>query len=128
LEQFARHAGLRYKLAVSPRKLTVDRDLAVTAYRIVQEALTNVARHARAKMVQVRLAEKNGELALEVHDDGRGIPADAVASRCAFGLVGMRERAYARGGSFTVGSVPGGGTTVRVVIPLDRRQQPRQSA
>jgi PAS domain S-box-containing protein len=128
LEQFARHAGLRYKLAVSPRKLTVDRDLAVTAYRIVQEALTNVARHAAAKSVQVRLAETDGELALEIHDDGKGIPADAAASRRAFGLVGMRERAYGRGGSFAIEPAVEGGTTVRVVIPLERRQQRRQPA
>jgi PAS domain S-box-containing protein len=128
LEQFAKHAGLRFKLAVSPRRLTVDRDLAVTAYRIVQEALTNVARHAEAKTVHVRLAERDGALTLEIRDDGRGIPADAVANHRAFGLVGMRERAYGRGGSFTIGRGAEGGTTVRVVIPLERRQQARQPA
>lgn len=128
VQQFAKRAGLRCKWDPGPADLAVDRELAVIAYRIVQEALTNVARHAQAKHVAVRLGEKDGALTVEIRDDGRGIPEDAVTSPRSLGIVGMRERALVRGGSLAVCRLPGGGTSVRVAIPIERRREPRESA
>jgi len=128
VQDFARRTALQATLHVGPQELALDGRLAVTAYRIVQEALTNVARHAEAKRVTVRLGERDGALVLEITDDGRGIRADAAASGRSFGIVGMRERAAAHGGALEVASAPGGGTVVRATIPLERRQAPRGPA
>lgn len=124
LEHFGERAKVRAQLDVGAEPLAVDGPLAVTAYRIVQEALTNVARHAEAKHVTVRLGTQADALVLEIVDDGKGIRADAGRSERSFGIIGMRERAVARGGVLEVASAPGGGTIVRATIPLERRREP----
>jgi signal transduction histidine kinase len=87
----------------------------VAAYRIVQEALTNVVRHAQASACTVRLAVDAGALLVDVDDDGRGLPADPVAG---VGLSSMRERAAEMGGACLVDDAPGGGTRVRARLPV----------
>lgn len=88
-----------------------------TAYRIVQEGLTNVAKHAGASAVQVRIAETDGHLELSVRDDGRGF--EPSAPRTGFGLTGMRERVEMLGGTIALESSPAGlGTLVRASLPV----------
>jgi signal transduction histidine kinase len=82
--------------------------------RIVREAVTNAGRHARASVVTVSVDTSDG-FALEVHDNGDGF--DVTQTPAGFGLNGMRERAEAIGGEFTVSCGPSGGSTVRVVFP-----------
>jgi len=96
------------------------RDVAGHIYRILQEALTNVARHAAAQTVDVRLITSEQAITLTVSDDGHGFVPEALAlpSRC--GLLGMRERAELAGGSFDLKSSPHGGTSIHVSIPLKR--------
>jgi signal transduction histidine kinase len=125
---FAGRAGLRHRLLMRRQELAVDRDLAIVAYRIVQEALTNVARHAQAREVEVRLDQTDGMLLLEIRDDGRGISEEAVRDPASLGLAGMRERALTRGGAVEVGPARGGGTLVRATIPMERRREPRERA
>jgi signal transduction histidine kinase len=86
----------------------------VAVFRIAQEALTNVARHAHARNASVRIAV-DGTLELEIRDDGRGLPDDRHAG---VGLISMRERTAELGGSFELGTVPGGGTRLTVQLPL----------
>jgi PAS domain S-box-containing protein len=93
----------------------------VTMYRILQEALTNVARHARARTVRVALAHDGTMLELEVRDDGVGFKVGARRRRSGLGLHGMRERVTLLGGSFELESRPGGGTLVRARIPAPPR-------
>jgi two-component system, NarL family, sensor histidine kinase UhpB len=88
-------------------------------YRIAQEALTNVVRHADASEVEVRLQRTEEQVVLTVRDDGRGLPADAAAS--AHGILGMRERAMLIGADVTITSPPSGGTEVRLAIPVGAR-------
>jgi two-component system, NarL family, sensor histidine kinase UhpB len=88
-------------------------------YRIAQEALTNVARHADASEVEVRLQRTEEQVVLTVRDDGRGLPGDAAAS--AHGILGMRERAMLIGADVTITSPPSGGTEVRLAIPVGAR-------
>jgi signal transduction histidine kinase len=91
-------------------------------YRIVQEALTNVARHARAKHARVDLAEDDGSVLCCVWDDGIGFEpaaAHAAGGERGLGLFGIRERVEALGGSLRIASVPGRGTELRVVFPLE---------
>jgi signal transduction histidine kinase len=90
-----------------------------TAYRVVQEALTNVLRHAAARRAWVEVGVEDGSLVVQVSDDGRGdAPADDPVDGGGQGLVGMRERVTALGGEFAAGPGPQGGFVVRAVLPL----------
>jgi signal transduction histidine kinase len=100
---------------VGSSRLELDPELETTVYRIVQEALTNVARHARADSARVAVALSRGQVLIEVEDDGSGFDADAPTS--GFGLAGMRERVYLSGGTIEIW--PGQpGTLVRVRLPV----------
>jgi PAS domain S-box-containing protein len=122
LRQYSRSAGSKFGLAVrfKARGFTSERlpTMVETAlYRVVQEAMANVVRHARATRVDV-LAERHGDrVIVMVEDDGVGFEPDQVQRGDHFGLLGMRERAEALGGSLTVESAPGAGTTVVVEVP-----------
>jgi two-component system, NarL family, sensor histidine kinase UhpB len=99
--------------------LTPEAELVV--YRIVQEALSNVARHSRAGTVRVELAYGNGAVTAVVQDDGLGFDVTAEMSRGGLGLFGMQERAAYVGGTVRIESEPGGGTQIHVVIPVAER-------
>ncbi len=90
----------------------------VAAFRICQEALENVRKHAAARTCEITVGAGGGDIRIEVSDDGRGMAPDAVGG---VGLRAMRERAAELGGSCTVQSAPGAGTSVRAVLPLARR-------
>lgn len=92
-------------------------------YRIVQEALTNIVRHAQAKTVRIKLFENAGNLCCRINDDGRGfdVPAVLVAhGHRGLGLLGIRERLHAIGGSLQINSTPGKGTELLVKIPTEK--------
>jgi signal transduction histidine kinase len=114
----ARAAGVPAELEVvgTPRALPGGLDL--SAYRIVQEALTNVGRHAPGAPAQVRLVWDPAALHVEVRDPGSGKPA-AAPNGSGHGLVGLRERARLHGGSFAAGPAPGGGFAVTAVLPVE---------
>ena len=114
-EQMAARTGVRTTLDLADPRL--DDARATTVFRIVQEALTNVARHAGARTVSVRLRGTAKEVTLQVMDDGKGITAAAVNNTRALGLLGMRERALAWGGTLDVRGRRGGGTEVRLCLP-----------
>lgn len=99
----------------------LEPDIEDTVYRLVQEALTNVVKHARADNVQLVLVEADGKLSIEVCDDGRGF--DPAAPAAGFGLVGMRERVDLAGGSLTLESQPGAGAKVRAELPARHREK-----
>ncbi len=96
----------------------LDPELESAIYRVVQEALTNVAKHARAEHVQLRVAEVEERLEIAVIDDGVGFDPDAETD--GFGLIGMRERASIVGGTLEVSSSPGAGAELRTVVPVTR--------
>jgi signal transduction histidine kinase len=108
----------------------LDPELESTIYRVVQEALTNVSRHAHANSAAVRIVERDGEVRVTVTDDGRGLPdADRLGPRGdglegGFGTSGMRERAELVGGELELMPAPGGGTMVRLTVPLAGRPDP----
>ena len=85
---------------------------------MVQEALTNVARHARASDVQIGLHQAGGALQISVRDNGVGYPDDALRREGSMGLIGMRERAALLGGHAELSNPPGGGALLRVQLPL----------
>jgi len=113
-------AGLAVRLRVegTPSQLPAGVDL--SAYRIVQEALTNVVRHAGPARAQVRIGYRDQDVTVEVTDNGRGVMALAGDGRVGtgHGLIGMRERVAAFGGDLEVGPDPGGGFRVAARLPL----------
>jgi signal transduction histidine kinase len=113
-----REIALRLDGGHEPTRLVPE--VESTAYRLVQEALTNVAKHAQAERARVVVTEAPGQLLIEVHDDGRGF--DPNESDSGFGLLGMRERVDLIGGDLTVESEPGAGTVVRAKLPARHRE------
>jgi signal transduction histidine kinase len=116
----AEAAGLAVRVQAEgePRPLPAGLDLA--AFRIVQEALTNVARHAGATSATVRVGYGPDALTVEVDDDGRGVGSPSTVGTGS-GIAGMRERAAALGGQFQAGPRPGGGFRVQARFPLRER-------
>lgn len=108
--------GLRATFACDGALPEVDSEVAATAFRVVQEALTNAIRHAEAAHVTVRVAATAAGLTVTVTDDGAGFDPGSLRNRVGLGLVGMRERVRAVGGVFAVTTAPGRGTTVRAEL------------
>jgi signal transduction histidine kinase len=94
--------------------------LATSLYRIAQEALTNVARHAQATQVTVAIRIEEGRIALAVRDNGKGFDPEAAGQRKSYGLLGIRERAHTLGGTARIERLATGGTLVEVAIPVAR--------
>jgi PAS domain S-box-containing protein len=117
-QEFERSTGITAELEVESVQPDLDDACATTAFRILQETLTNVARHARASRVHISLGVTNQELTLEVKDDGRGITKSEMASPRSLGLIGSRERAIACGGELVIQGARGKGTMVLLRIPL----------
>jgi signal transduction histidine kinase/ABC-type amino acid transport substrate-binding protein len=115
--EFQVRTGMTVQVSVPDVDLALDRERATALFRILQEALTNVARHAKATQVSVRLAEEDGILTLEVHDNGQGIGAEQLSASNSLGIAGMRERALLLGGGLIISSTPEFGTTVKSLIP-----------
>jgi signal transduction histidine kinase len=117
IEQLQDRTETRCELHVHPKELRVEPALATALFRIVQEALTNVVRHAGAKTIRTHLIRAGDRLELEVRDDGCGISDERLSDPRSFGLIGMRERVNSWGGELEIIGQPGRGTTVRVVVP-----------
>ena len=116
-DEFAQRTGTPCEVASDIGDLELDRELATTVFRIFQEALTNIARHASAHRVEVAVKLKHGSVLLEVADDGIGLPEVGPRERT-FGILGMGERARRLGGECVVKRRAPCGTLVSVTIPL----------
>ncbi len=116
-QEFAEWSGCSCKLDLRLGVLPRNRDRDIAVFRILQESLTNVARHARASNVTVRAAITSDDLMLEVTDDGVGIPDSELNSPTSLGMIGMRERADALGGAIHFASGDRG-STVTLRLPL----------
>jgi signal transduction histidine kinase len=119
LGEFQKRTGITCKIIIDPRDVTFDRDRNTALFRIFQETLTNIARHAGATEVSVSLGQKDGQVELEVQDNGRGITEKELTHPKSFGLIGIRERAIIFGGDSSVKGSAGKGTTVTVKIPAN---------
>ncbi|MEX5214963.1 MAG: PAS domain S-box protein [Nitrospiraceae bacterium] len=115
---FEKRTGTRCDLTMPPVPIPIGPDQATAVFRIFQELLTNIARHAHATSVRVILTVTMKTLVLKVSDNGRGITDDEMANRQSLGLLGMRERAAQWGGDLSIWGEPGKGTIVTVRMPL----------
>ena len=120
LQEFSEATELRcdVRIDVAPDAHAPDGNLGTAVFRIFQEMLSNVARHAQAQSVRIHIAIGPTRLSIEVEDDGVGAPAAALADPRAYGVIGMRERAGHFGGRLEIAGRPGFGTRVRMQVPL----------
>ncbi len=119
--EFRNRTNIQCKIISDPEDIILDRDSSTAIFRIFQETLTNIARHANATRVEVTLKQKSATVELTVHDNGRGITENEISDPGSFGLIGMRERVYSFRGDLTITGTPDKGTSVRVTIPLDKK-------
>ena len=117
-QEFQGRTQIKCELTTEGEDIDLDRDLATTVFRIFQEAITNVARHANATVVKVNLKKEKGQLVLQVQDNGDGITKKQIAHPKSFGLIGMRERARLWNGNIKINGISGKGTTITAIIPL----------
>lgn len=116
--EFQDRTGIRYEVITGVAELPLDREQATALFRICQESLSNIARHANATHITIRLHEAAGQLLLVIEDDGRGITEQEIASSTSLGLLRTRERVLALGGELAIVGRPNGGSTVSVRVPL----------
>jgi len=117
-QEFELRTGIKCIYKVPEKKLPLNNERSTTLFRILQEALVNVARHSRASIVNVELRPGKWDLTLIVSDNGRGITSAEILDPASLGLLGMRERAGMLGGQFTIEPRTGKGTTATAQIPL----------
>lgn len=118
VQHFSEATGIRCLLHMNEKQeCHIDDRVAIAAFRILQEALTNVARHAQARTVDIHVACDDHEMVLTIQDDGQGIQAKPKGSRGSYGLLGMKERAELLGGSLEITSDPGHGVMVEAHLP-----------
>ena len=117
-EQFHERSGVQIELHGKLRQPAVAPDVEITLYRVAQEALTNIERHAQARRVVLHLQQSEHQIQLELHDDGCGFDPTQVAAMPGIGLNNMRERVELLGGQFELHSAPGQGTRIHASLPL----------
>jgi PAS domain S-box-containing protein len=120
-EEFQKRTGIRCEVTFTPGDIVFDQDTSTVLFRIFQETLTNVMRHADAAEVKASLKEKDGMITLEVKDNGRGITEEQINNSSSFGLLGIRERVNFLGGNVTISGMGNKGTTVKVSIPYRKK-------
>ena len=123
IHEFQKRSGIRCKFTSSMEEVALNDEEATVLFRILQETLTNVARHASATRLEVSLDEEQGYARLRVQDNGHGITESEVDGSRSFGLLGMRERVLLRSGDFRIQGIPGRGTTVVIKLPLVKGQE-----
>jgi signal transduction histidine kinase len=117
VEDTRRHARLEISLRIIPRDIDVGPDGDIALFRVLQESLTNVIRHAEATRVTVELIADERDVTLSVVDDGKGLPPGGARRVGSFGVLGMTERLMGLGGTFEIAPRPGGGTQLRATLP-----------
>jgi PAS domain S-box-containing protein len=117
VEEFQKYSGIRCLLEPLPLTVELDPNCAIGLFRICQESLTNVARHAQASEVAIGFKQRPDHLVMQIRDNGKGVTSEDLAQRRSLGILGMRERALAFGGEFNIQGHPQG-TTITITIPM----------
>ncbi len=120
-EEYSRKLGIEFDLSHLQEHIDLDKNLTTALFRIFQEALTNITRHAQATKVRVSLNLNGGNLAFTIEDNGKGITNEAIHSPDSIGLIGIQERVFGYNGKVTFEGLSGKGTRVTVTIPVDKK-------
>lgn len=121
-KEFQKRTAVRCKVIIYPEDIRLDENVSIAVFRIFQEALTNITRHANASRVDVSFTNNNGIIELQVKDNGKGIAKKQIDALKSLGLVGMREKAKNLGGTLDISGRKGTGTTVTLTIPINQKE------
>jgi signal transduction histidine kinase len=127
-QNFQQHTGIPCELVLGAGDLDLPDPYATAVFRVMQESLTNIAKHAGATQVEATLERDGSTVVLTVRDNGRGFTPSAPRKQGSYGLVGLRERAYLLGGEIRIDSAPGRGTVVEMRIPMSEQAQETEQA
>jgi PAS domain S-box-containing protein len=119
VDEFEKRSGIPCKVKVEDGEVRLAEDRSIVLFRILQESLTNISRHANARNVEISLRRDGTNVRLDIKDDGRGFDTEAAGKKKTFGLLGIRERVIMLHGSLSITSSPGEGTQVSVSIPVN---------
>jgi signal transduction histidine kinase len=125
-QEFQKRSGIECEVNLVPYDITVDEKYSIALFRIFQESLSNVLRHAKATKVTATLSDQGGSVMLEIADNGVGIKDEHLSKADSFGLLGMRERVQICNGEMRIVGKQNGGTTITVIIPKDREEHARE--
>lgn len=121
-EEFSKRSGISYRIDSRPEEIVLDQKRSIAIFRLFQETLTNIARHADATSIEIELSEQNGIFRMLVHDNGKGIDLSQERKSDSFGLIGMQERIRELAGEFNILPGSAGGTTVSATIPANETE------
>lgn len=124
LKEFEKRSGIYTTFTSNIREVSLDDKVKINLFRIMQESLTNIGRHALARSIIVKLEQQNDEVTLLIQDDGIGFNVKEVTAKETFGILGMKERMAMIGGACTIYSLPGNGTTITVKVKLKATVKP----
>lgn len=124
-EEFRKRTGLECTLEIHPEEIVLAEHISIAVFRIFQEAMTNIARHAGASAVRIEMRKEDGRLTLEIEDDGRGITKRQAEGSKSFGLIGIRERTLFLGGKVRIEGRRNRGTSLNLQIPVRRERESR---
>lgn len=127
-QEFEKRTGIHCQLILPAEPLNLDAERSTAIFRIFQESLTNVARHAQATRVEARLQMDEGQLVFSVHDNGKGFDPQEAKAKKSLGLVGIQERALLLKGEASIEGIPGSGTTMILRIPWPSSARPKQDS
>lgn len=119
--EFEKNTGIIVELTLPAEALMLVPEIKTGLFRIFQESLTNIARHAQAREVKVNLQEEDKSLVLNIGDNGKGFDTSILNEKSTLGILGMEERSLMMGGKYVIESEPGKGTTVKVTVPVKRK-------
>ena len=119
--EFEKNTGIIVELTLPAEALMLVPEIKTGLFRIFQESLTNIARHAQAREVKVNLQEEDKSLVLNIGDNGKGFDTSILNEKSTLGILGMEERSLMMGGKYVIEIEPGKGTTVKVTVPVKRK-------
>lgn len=118
-EEFQRRSGIQCSVTLDPENISVSPEIGIALFRIFQESLTNVMKHAEATKVRAKLTKRDNSILLEITDNGIGMTQEQLSKTRSFGILGMRERVYPLKGNVSIVSSMYQGTRITVSIPTD---------
>jgi signal transduction histidine kinase len=119
LTEFEKHSGIKTSFSEPAMDVKLPDDKKIGLFRILQESLTNVARHSGATGIKVSLTSNNNNFVLQITDNGKGFDKRKITGKRTLGILGMKERTAMMGGAYEITGTPGKGTTVLVTVPLN---------
>lgn len=122
-KEFQDRTGIKCVISLDSEETLLSQDRSIAIFRILQEALTNVARHAKATQVRIRVKQKENHLMLHVKDNGKGILEEQILNPKSYGLIGIKERVHSMGGTISIEGVSNKGTKMSVSIPFSREEK-----